>query len=162
MHINGTGTLQNISLEQVATLMNDAWIAGTADGNFELRGSGNSFHDLLGRTDGKLQFVMRNGKLPHIEIPNSSAPLQVHHFTGELHLKKGVWELSAGRLESREGFYQVSGTASPSSVFDFVLTRSDDQSWALTGTLANPRVAPIIRTEAARTEAKRTDPGARK
>ncbi len=145
---HGTGTLQDISLAQVGALMNDDWISGTAGGNFDLDGSGDSLRELLTRSDAKLQFVMRNGSLPHIEIPGTPAPLPVHRFAGELHLKKGAWELSAGRLESRDGTYQVRGTASPGSGFDFVLTRGDEQSWTLTGTLAKPHVTPASRTEA--------------
>ena len=83
---------------------NDAWIAGTADGNFDLDGSGDSFRDLLARSDGKLRFVMRNGSLPHIEIPGSPVPLPVHRFAGELHLKKGVWELSAASWNRATAF----------------------------------------------------------
>jgi hypothetical protein len=157
---HGVGTLQDTSLAQVGTLMRDDWITGTADGNFDLDGSGDSFRQLLERSDGKLQFVMRNGSLPHIEIPGSSVPLPVHRFAGELHLKKGAWELSAGRLESHDGTYQVRGTASPGSGFDFVLTRGDEQSWTLTGTLAKPHVTPIGHREANRTEAKRVEAGA--
>jgi hypothetical protein len=148
---HGSGTLQNISLEQMGSLMSDAWISGTADGKFDLNGSGGSFHDLLARADGKLQFTMRNGSLPHVEIPGSAGPLPVHRFTGDLRLKKGAWELSAGRLESRDGIYRVSGTASPASGFDLVLTRGDEQSWILTGTLAEPHLA--LRTESSRAEA---------
>jgi len=92
-------------------------------------------------------------------------PLPVHRFVGELRLKKGAWGLSAGRLESRDGIYQIRGTASPGGGFDFVLTRGDEQSWALTGTLAKPHIAPVghreaDRSEANRTEAKRVEAGA--
>ncbi len=149
---HGAGTLNDIALAHVATLMNDAWIAGTADGKFDVEGSGDSFRELPAQSHGTLQFAMRNGSLPHIEIPGSPVPLPVHRFTGELHLKKGVWELSAGRLESRDGIYQVSGTDSPGSGFDFVLARGDEQAWTLTGTLARPRI-----TAGSRTVAKRTD-----
>jgi hypothetical protein len=148
LRYRGTGMLQNISLEQVSTLMNDAWIAGTATGKFDVEGSGDSFHDLLARSDGKLRFVMRNGSLPHIEIPGSPVPLPVHRFAGELRLKKGAWELSAGSLESHDGLYQVRGTVSPASGFDFTLTRGDEQSWTLTGTLDEPQVALVDRAEA--------------
>jgi uncharacterized protein involved in outer membrane biogenesis len=151
VRFQGAGTLQNISLEQVGTLMNDAWITGTADGNFDLHGAANNFRELLAHSDGKLQFVMHNGSLPHIEIPGSLAPRPVHRFTGDLQLNKGLWKLSAGKMESRDGFYQVRGTASPGGVFDFILARSDEQSWALTGTLATPHVTPL-RTEAQPTE----------
>ncbi len=145
---HGSGTLHDISLAQVGVLMNDDWITGTADGKFELEGSGDSLRDLLGHCDGRLQFVMRNGSLPHIEIPGSSAPLPVHRFAGELHLKKGAWEFSAGRLESHDGVYQVRGSASPSKGFDFVLTRGDEKSWSLTGTLAKPHVTPVAEANA--------------
>ena len=153
VRFHGAGTLHDIALAQVGTLMNDAWIAGTADGDFEVDGSGDSFRGLLARSDGKLQFVMRNGSLPHIAIPGSPAPLPVHRFTGDLRLKKGIWELSAGKLESRDGFYQVEGTDSPGSGLAFVLTRGDEQSWKLTGTLAKPHVEPADGPEAKRTEA---------
>jgi hypothetical protein len=176
LRYHGAGTLQDISLAQVGTLtsatMNDAsnntsndtsndklsdatsdaWIAGVADGEFEVEGSADSFRELLARSDGKLQFVMRNGSLPHIEIPGAPAPLPVHRFAGELRLKKGTWELASGRLESRDGIYRVNGTASAGSGLDFVLTRGDEQSWTLTGTLSKPDVEPGSRTVAKRTE----------
>jgi hypothetical protein len=83
-------------------------------------------------------------------------PLPVHRFSGELRLKKGAWELSAGRLESHDGIYQVSGTVAPDTGLDFVLTRGDELSWTLRGTLADPRVAPTDRTEARRAEDPKT------
>jgi len=152
VRFHGVGTLHDIALAQLGALMTDTWIAGTADGHFELDGSGDNFRGLLARSDGELQFVMRNGTLPHIEIPGSPAPLPVHRFAGELRLKHGAWELSAGKLESRDGFYQVSGNVSPTGALAFELTRGDEQSWKLTGTLAKPRVEPTVGTEAKRTE----------
>jgi len=147
----GSGTLRDISLEQVGALMKNAWITGTADGQFELDGSGDSVRELLSRSDGKLQFVMRNGSLPQIEIPGSPVPLPVHRFSGELRLKKGAWELSAARLESHDGIYQARGTVSDTGL-DLVLTRGDELSWTLTGTLADPRVRTSDQAEARRAE----------
>jgi hypothetical protein len=137
----GAGTLQNISLTQMTTLMNDDWITGTADGKFEVEGSANSFQELMDRSNGRLQFVMRNGSLPHIELPAARGPLPVFRFAGDLRLKKGAWNLPDGKLESRDGVYQVRGTNSPADGLDFVMTRGDDQSWTLTGTLADPHVS---------------------
>jgi hypothetical protein len=154
----GAGTLRDISLSQVATLMNDAWITGTADGKFDLDGSTDSFRGLLSGSEGRLQFVVHNGSLPHIEIPGSPAPLPVHRFTGELHLKKSAWELSAGKLESRDGLYQVSGTISESNDCDFVLQRGDEQSWELTGPLSDPSIAPANGTVAKRSETPANQP----
>jgi len=152
LRYRGAGTLRDISLEAVGSLMNDEWIAGSADGKFEVDGSGDSFREILSRSDGKLKFTMRNGSLPHIEIPGAPAPLPVHRFTGELLLKKGNWKISAGRLESRDGIYRVSGTATPEGL-DFELTRADEQSWTVTGTLADPQVDPVGQTQAKSTAA---------
>lgn len=149
----GSGTLQDISLSQLSTLMDNAWITGTADGKFDLQGSGDNISTLAAHSDGQLQFVMRNGTLAHIEIPGSHTPLPVHRFAGELRLKNNVWELESGRLESRDGLYQVSGTASPGSGFDFRLTRGDQQSWVVKGPLAKPRVASRDQNEGRPTEA---------
>jgi uncharacterized protein involved in outer membrane biogenesis len=145
---HGRGVLQNISLEQVGALMGDAWVSGTADGKFELDGSGDSFHELLASSTGMLKFAMRSGSFSHIEIPGFAGPLQVHRFAGDLRLTKDVWELSAGKLDARDGVYVVSGTASPAKGLDFVLTRGDERAWTLAGTLAKPLVTPAIRAEA--------------
>lgn len=147
-----SGTLQDIALADLGTLMNDPWITGTADGKFELEGSADNVHELLTHSDGKLHFIMRNGSLPHLEIPGSPVPLPVHRFAGEFRLKNTLWELVAGKLESHDGIYQVRGTVSPINGFEFLLTRADRQSWTLTGTLAKPQVSPAIQTEAHRTE----------
>jgi hypothetical protein len=149
----GNGTLQNVSLAQLGALMNDAWIAGNADGSFELDTLGEDFRELLGNSDGKLQFVMRNGSLMHVQTPGARGPLPVFRFAGDLRAKKGVWELSGGRLEARDGFYQVTGTAELKNGLNFVFTRSDEQSWKLTGTLTKPHVT-LANQEVSRTEVK--------
>jgi uncharacterized protein involved in outer membrane biogenesis len=152
----GGGTLQNISLAQLGTLMNDAWIAGNADGSFDLDTSGGSLRELLGNSDGKLQFVMRNGSLTHVQLPGSRGPLPVYRFAGDLQARKGVWALPDGRLESRDGLYQVTGSAGLGNGLNFVLTRSDERSWNLTGTLTKPHVTPVAQ-EISRTEMKRAN-----
>jgi len=149
---HGSGTLQNIALDQIGAVMNDSWISGTGDGKFEWQGSGTSFRELLATSSGSLQFVMRSGSLTHIGIPGPAGPLSVHRFAGDLHLEKGLWKLSDGKLESRDGLYTVSGTAAPASGVDFVLKRSDDQAWSVTGTLGKPHIAPMAQTEAKRVE----------
>ena len=147
LHYRGSGMLQNISLTQVGALMNDAWVAGNADGTFDLETAGADFHDFLANSDGRFQFVMRNGSFTHIEIPGAPKPLPVHRFAGDLRLKKGIWELSGGELESRDGIYRVSGTVSAADGAAIVLRRSDEQSWNVTGTLAKPHVSATSHPE---------------
>jgi AsmA-like protein len=146
-----TGTLGSISLAPVTALMNDVWATGMADGKFDVEGAGDTFLDFLAHADGRLQFVMRNGTLTHVEIPGVPKPLPVHRFVGDLRLNEGTWKLEAGRLESRDGIYQLSGTAAQGGGLDLVLTRRDQQTWNVTGTLARPRV--VSRTEGNRAQA---------
>jgi hypothetical protein len=147
LRYHAEGNLQSVSLAAVGELMGDSWISGSADGSFELEASGGNFRDLLAKSEGKLQFLMRNGSFTHVEIPDGSGPMPVHRFSGALGLKNGAWELSRGRLESHDGIYQVSGTAAAGNGLDFVLTRGDEQAWSLTGTLAEPEIAPVERAE---------------
>jgi len=143
----GSGALQGISLSQVGALMNDGWITGTADGNFELNGTGETFSDLLTHSDGTLQFAMRDGSLPHLQLPGTTGPMSVRRFTGELNFKQGAWELTNSNLESHGAMFNIKGTASAADGVDFVLTRSDESSWSLTGTLAKPHIAAVDRTQ---------------
>ena len=148
LQYHGSGTLQNISLAQIGALMNDPWVTGTADGSFDLTTSGQDFREALARCEGKLQFKMRDGSLPNLQLQGTTGPLPVHRFSGELNLKNGAWELSSGKLESHKIIYQVKGIASSEKGLNFVLTRSDEQFWNVTGTLAKPHVAPAEQTEA--------------
>lgn len=134
------GILQNISLTQVSQVMNDPWAAGMLDGKFDLTGAGNSVLDVLEHGEGAAHFLMRNGSLTHVEIAGSPKPFPIHKLTGDMRLKKGTWELRAAKLESHDGIYQISGTASWALGLNLALTRGDEQSWNVTGTLAKPRL----------------------
>ena len=147
-HYQASGALQNASMVQVSAAMNDAWVTGTSDGKFSLTTFGNSFSELVAHSEGELQLILRNGTLTHIELPDSAKPLPIHLFTGNLKVKSGTWKLSAGTLESHDGRYQISGTASPGSGLNVLLTRGDEQSWNITGTLLKPSVVRASRTEA--------------
>lgn len=139
---HGSGSLENISLERLGALMDDAWITGNGDGTFEVGSAGGNFREILTNADGKLQFTMRNGTFAHVEIPGAAAPLPVYRFRGNLQVNEGRWELSGGKLESRDGLYQVSGTSSPGSGLDFTFTRGNEQPWNITGTISNPHAEP--------------------
>ena len=138
----GSGSLQNISLGQVGAVMGDGWISGNGEGSLDLTTSGEGVDDLIENVDARLQFTMRDGSLSHMQMPGMRSPLSVHRFVGELHAKKGAWTLSNATLESRDGLYQVNGTAERGTGLNFVLTRSDQRTWNLTGTLAKPRLVP--------------------
>jgi len=142
------GTLQNISLAQVGALMNDVRMAGTADAKFNGTVSGGTFADLLADANGEFQFSMKNGSVMHLSTMGAETPFPVRRFIGDWQVENGNWKLSAGKLESRVGIYQVSGTASGGSGLKFLLTLGDGQSWSLTGTLAKPHLERMNRTQA--------------
>jgi len=147
LHYRASGTLQGISLAQVGVAMNDPWVTGTADARFDLASTGATFADLLAHADGQLKFAMQNGSFSRLELPDAAKPFPVHLFAARLQVKNGTWNLNAGRIESHDGIYQISGTASPTGL-NMVLTRGDEQSWNVTGTLLKPRTARAGRTEA--------------
>ena len=147
-HYQAAGTLQNISLAQVSALTNDSWVTGTGDAKFEGTSSGFSLADVLANTNATINFTLRNGSFPRVASSVGSGPFSVHKLTGDLRLDKKNWELSAARLESRDGIYQVSGRASAGNGWNFKLHRNDDQSWLLSGTLAKPHMERTKRTQA--------------
>jgi len=146
-HYQAKGQLQNVSMADVSAAMSDDWASGTADGKFDLESSGVIFAELMGHAEGDIQFTLRNGTLPHIELPDCRRPFSVRAFAGSAKAKNGNWKLSAGKLESRDGIYQVSGTASPVNGLNLIFTRGDEQSWNITGTLLKTNVAHATRTK---------------
>lgn len=143
-----SGTLQSISLAAVSAAMHDGWATGTGDVRFDLTASGSAAYDLLAHLDGEVKFAVQNGTLAHLELPDAPKPFPVHLFAGRIQLKNGIWNLRAGRIESHDGIYQISGTASPGAGLNLTLMRGDDQSWNVTGTIVKPRVVRAPRTEA--------------
>lgn len=147
LRYRASGTLQGVSLAQVGMAMNDPWVTGTADARFDWSSTGSSFAELLAHTDGQLKFAMQNGSFSRLELADAPKPFPVHLFAARLQAKNGTWNLNAGRIESHNGIYQISGTASPAGL-NMVLTRGDEQSWNVTGTLLKPRAVRAGRTEA--------------
>ncbi len=144
-HYQAKGRLQNISMALMSAAMDDAWATGIADSEFDLTTSGVNFSDMLASAEGALQFTVRNGTLARLELPDA---FPVHLFAANVKIKNGIWKLSTGKLESHDGIYQVSGAASPVSGLNLILTRGDEQSWNITGTLLKANVAHATRTEA--------------
>lgn len=147
-HYQWSGTLQNVSLAAVSTAMHDGWATGIGDARFEMTSSGSSASDLMSHLDGEVKFEVHNGTLVHLEISDAPRPFPVHLFAGRIQLKNGIWHLRAGKMESHDGIYQISGTASGIAGLNLTLVRGDDQSWNVTGSLVKPHVVPAARTQA--------------
>jgi hypothetical protein len=145
----GSGTVSEIALGHLAATK-DGWIAGTADGSYQITASGSTADEFWHSAIGGVHFDMRDGILPHISLGEDAEPLKVGRFVGSARLRDARLELEDGQLDSPEGLFRVSGTASLGRELDLKLERSPaldaasstPAGYAITGTVTEPRVVP--------------------
>ena len=142
---SGSGTLENVALGQVADAMHNDWIRGTANGQYTIELAGSTSAELAGSAQGSLQFDLRDGALPRIAV--AGAPLRVRRFTGSLDFRGPQIEMRDATLDSPSASFTVNGTASMSKKLDFKLVQEGASTLTVTGTLADPQVAPARRSE---------------
>jgi uncharacterized protein involved in outer membrane biogenesis len=149
---HGSGSLTGISLGNISRLMKDDWVEGTAGTSYDIRGSCSA--DFWQTAEGTLQVNVADGSLPHVLFRENAETLKIRKFTAQARLHAGTIEVSEGELDSPEGNYEVTGTATLKKEIDFKMARipagSGVSSYTITGTLAEPRVARSNRTEQAR------------
>jgi autotransporter translocation and assembly factor TamB len=141
---DGSGSLNGISLTGLADAMNDGWIAGTASGTYTVKGTCSA--EFWTSAEGTLQFDMSEGRLPHVALSEDADPFKVTGFTGQARLHAGEIEMKDAQLDSPDGKFQLSGTASLQGELDFRLARPPNggarSGYTITGTLEEPRVNP--------------------
>jgi hypothetical protein len=149
---SGSGNLTGVSLGSVSRLMKDDWVEGTAGASYEIRGP--CAADFWQSSEGALQVTVADGSLPHVLFGENAETLKVRKFTAKARLHGGSIEVSDGKLDSPEGTYEVNGTATLQREIDFKIARvpagAGINAYTITGTLAEPRVAPVNGTEQAR------------
>jgi hypothetical protein len=148
---NGNGNLTGIALDNFANAMNDNWIAGTANASYKLTATCPA--DFWKSAEATLRVSMKDGAFPHVLMGDDAQPLRVSRLDGQAALHAGTIEIKDAKLDSPEGQYQLSGTASLTRDVDFRLKGMPDaptSGYAITGTLAEPRVSPLRGTEQAR------------
>ncbi|HEU5336858.1 MAG TPA: AsmA family protein [Terriglobales bacterium] len=148
---SGVGTLQHAALAQAAQTMGDDWASGKLSLHYHLRAAGWDQAELQTSLLSSADFDLRDGVLRHLSLTAGAKPLRVRRFIGQLLLKNGEFTLDSGKLQTGDGIYQVSGTALLDSKLNIKLVRDRAHSFAITGTLAAPKVVPVPRpqTEAA-------------
>ncbi len=148
----GSGDFTGLSLANVAAAMKDAWIAGTANASYELKGPCST--EFWQSAEGTVQAEMRDGALPHLLIGEDAVPLRVSQLTGHARMHGGELEIEDGKLSSSDGNYEVSGTATLQREIALKFTRIPSAmaatGYAISGTLAEPQVTPLARAEQAR------------
>lgn len=142
---SGTGTLDGISLSQLADVMHESWISGTADASYELAFSGLSASEISDSAKGTLQFEARDGILPHVTL--ASTPLRIRRFSGVLDLAHGEFTLQDAKLQSPVANYLMTGSASMAQRLDLKLAQKGSPAFTVTGTLSDPRVAAVRHAE---------------
>jgi len=140
----GTGTLDGVSMEQLAQAMHDGWITGTANAGYELTSAGLDWSDLATSASGKMRIEVNDGALPHIELANGNGPLHIHHLAARLRLEDAMIVIEEGKLETPGRIFQLSGTASLAQALNVKLLHEGNQGYTITGTLPEPKVAPAV------------------
>lgn len=137
----GSGAFEKIALGQLADVMQDGWVTGTASVAYRLTTNGWGKAELFSNADASLQVEARDGSLPHVALGADSAPLRVNRFEGRFRLREGKFQIDQGKLQTLGGIYQVSGTASLSRILDIKLSREGMHGFNITGPLTQPHVA---------------------
>lgn len=144
---SGSGNLEQVDLGQIAGFAHDEWITGTASGSYRIVLAGASPADLLTSANATLQLDVLNGSLPHVELSTTSGPLEMQHFAGSISFRNQKFEIEAGKMDTPNGSYQVSGTASMNRVVDMKLSGNGIPGFNITGTLNEPHVSPASASE---------------
>jgi hypothetical protein len=146
----GSGTLTDVSLTQLGDAVKDTGFSGVAKASYVVQGPCPA--EFWAQAEGTLQFDVRDAALPQVSIEQDSS-LRVEHWTGTAHLRNGKFEVKDAKLDSSDGTYQLSGTASLARELEFKLTPVPSGSragYSITGTLAQPEVSPLPAGEQAR------------
>ena len=145
----GSGTLAGLSLAQLASAMQTNWITGTANGTYQLKGACST--GFWQSANGSLQFDIRDGALPHISLAEDEGPLKIIRLSGQAKLHGSRIDVTEATLNAPGTVFKLTGTASLDRVLDLKLTpAAAGTHYAITGTLAEPRVAPLPGAEQAR------------
>jgi hypothetical protein len=139
---SGSGTFDEVDLEQLSTSMRTDWITGTAGASYEVKATGTSLADLLQSATGALTVEAREGTLPYLMLTNM--PLAFERFTGKFLLNGGKLEIGDGKLQSADITYQVVGSASLANQLDLRLIRNTGRGFTVTGSVSAPRVEPAL------------------
>lgn len=138
----GSGTLQHVALEQLAEMMNDGWIKGTANATYTVTASGHTAAELFSSAHANLQMDAQDGALPHLTL-QGSGPLLLRKLSARAVFQEGTFEIQDGQLQTPDAAYQVSGNATANRTLNLTLTHHGAAAFNVTGTLARPHVRPI-------------------
>lgn len=144
----GSGVVEDISLDQVSALMHDSWVEGTGSARYEFKGEGWSLKELLANADLTANFAVENARFPHVVLSSKGGPLRATAFGGKLVLQDGNFSFQDAKLDSTNGIYTVSGTASLGGMLKLKMVSEGTSGYDLSGTLTRTRVSQLATTSA--------------
>ena len=149
----GSGSLSDVSLDAIAAAMDDGWITGTGNANYELKGPcGAKFWQ---SADGTIRASLKDGAFPHILLADN--PLRVLRMSGEGQLSDEKITISGAQIDSPDALYELSGSASFQRELDLKLNRvrenASSEAFDISGSLSEPKITPIATAEQAHLKA---------
>ncbi|MGH9556993.1 MAG: hypothetical protein ACRD2Y_14335, partial [Terriglobales bacterium] len=121
----------------------DPWATGSVEAEYDAALRGWTAAELAANAAGSARFTWQNGSLNRALLPGTAVPLRVRRFAGQLSVRESRLTIPKARLESPAGEFIVSGSASFSRQLDLRVAQGASRTFAVTGTLAQPRVAAI-------------------
>jgi hypothetical protein len=134
---SSTGTVEHAAMPQVAGGQ-DAWATGTATASYKLMLAGWEAAEMRRSAVASMSFEWRDGVLRHVTL--EGAPLRLRRFHGLLSLREGILSISESKLETPNGIYKVSGTASLGRQLDLQLVRDEAHRYSIRGMVDKPHV----------------------
>jgi uncharacterized protein involved in outer membrane biogenesis len=141
---SGRGEFERVALGDLAAAMHDDWVSGRADATYNATASGSSAAELFSSATAIIKLEARDGSMPHIVLNGFSRPLQLRRFDANLVLRHKELDFDHAKLESPDGIYEVTGTASLGRALNLrLLRRGTDEtgSFNIAGTLGAPVVS---------------------
>lgn len=138
---SSTGNLITLSVANLAALTHDAWGVGKLTASYKGTSSGWDADQIISSLKGSANFQWRDGVMHRVNLESDGSPLKFKVFSGKLELNHGALILSDSKLQAGKSIYVVSGTASLGRDLQFNLTRDGGTGFAVSGTLAHPKVA---------------------
>jgi hypothetical protein len=174
----GSGSVSELQLAHFDDARAEAAISGTASGSYQVSGPCGTLSESSSATspsstssqtaslpessfwtstfwesaEGTVHFDVQDGIVPRISLVAGEGPLRFADLAGEARLNAGKFVVNDARLNTPDGKFLLSGTASVQRELELRLARSGSGSggYAITGTVAEPRVTALAGPEQAR------------
>jgi AsmA-like protein len=142
----GRGTIDGVSLSQLADLTGDSWIDGIGSATYQFKTAGKTVEDLVTAANFSTDFAIRDATFSHIVLGTKSGALRASLFFGRVALQEGEFSFQDTKLESATGVYKISGTASLTGALNLKLASEGAIGYDLSGTFVKTHVSQVAST----------------